>query len=161
MTEDHFKPGKITSHSFRAGLISMFAKLGHSDQQLQAIGRWSSRAYAHYIKLGRSKRHEMTAAASCLTWLLLIWLLFQKIWQMSHCQNKKKIRRPWRGPHSRILEVNLNRIYHKRTGTLKVALWCLKALNTSGLIQRAWLRKYKKFKDGWYKPNYYWPGERP
>ena len=66
LTEDHFKPERITGHSFRSGLISMFAKLGHSDQQLQAIGRWSSRAYAHYIKLGRSKRHEMTVAASCL-----------------------------------------------------------------------------------------------
>ena len=66
LTKDHFEPDRLTGHSFRAGLISMFAKLGHSDLQLQSIGRWSSRAYAHYIKLGRAKRHEMTVAASCL-----------------------------------------------------------------------------------------------
>ena len=66
LTEDHFRPDWISGHSFRAGLISMFAQLGHSDAELKAIGRWSSRAYEHYIKLNRSKRHEMTVAASHL-----------------------------------------------------------------------------------------------
>ena len=47
LTEDHFKPDRLTGHSFRAGLISMFAQLGHSDQELKIIGRWSSRAYEH------------------------------------------------------------------------------------------------------------------
>ena len=66
LTEDHFGPDRLSGHSFRSGLISMFARLGHSDHDLKVIGRWSSRAYTHYIKLNRSKRHEMTKAASCL-----------------------------------------------------------------------------------------------
>ena len=64
LTSDHFDSGKISNHSFRAGLISYFARLGHSEIDLKTIGRWSSRAYQHYIKLGRAKRHEMTVAAS-------------------------------------------------------------------------------------------------
>ena len=66
LTEDTFPNGSISCHSFRAGLISMFANLGHSDRDLAAIGRWSSRAYLEYIKLNRSRRHEMTVAASYL-----------------------------------------------------------------------------------------------
>ena len=63
---DTFPEGSLSCHSFRAGLISMFANMGHSDRDLAAIGRWSSGAYQEYIKLNRSKRHEMTVAASCL-----------------------------------------------------------------------------------------------
>ena len=60
----HLKGGVITGHSFRAGLISMFAREGFSESQLKEIGRWSSRAYECYVKLGRSKRHEMAIACS-------------------------------------------------------------------------------------------------
>ena len=66
LTKDDFGQERITGHSFRAGLISMFAKLGHSDLDLKSIGRWSSRAYLEYVKLNRSRRHEMTLAASTL-----------------------------------------------------------------------------------------------
>ena len=66
LTGDHFENGKISNHSFRAGLISYFARLGYSDLELKSIGRWSSRAYQQYIKLGRTKRHQMTVAASCI-----------------------------------------------------------------------------------------------
>lgn len=56
--------GKLTGHSFRAGLISMFAKLGHNSQELKQIGRWSSRAYESYIKLGRTNRQQIAVACS-------------------------------------------------------------------------------------------------
>ena len=62
----HFQGGVITGHSFRAGLISMLAREGYSESQLKQIGRWSSRAYECYIKLGRSRRHEM--AKACAKW---------------------------------------------------------------------------------------------
>ena len=55
----HFKHGKISGHSFRAGLVTMFAKLGYDSFQLKQIGRWSSRAYECYIKLGQTKRFQM------------------------------------------------------------------------------------------------------
>ena len=55
----HFKQGKISGHSFRAGLISMFARLGYDSFQLKQIGRWSSRAYERYIKLNQTKRFQM------------------------------------------------------------------------------------------------------
>ncbi len=58
------KGGKLTGHSFRAGLISMFAKLGHNSQELKQIGRWSSRAYEKYIKLGRTNRQQMAVTCS-------------------------------------------------------------------------------------------------
>ena len=64
LTEKHFKHGKISGHSFRQGLISHFAKLGHSDSDLKRIGGWSSRAFLVYIKLGRTRRHEMAVQAS-------------------------------------------------------------------------------------------------
>ena len=50
---------KLTTHSFRSGLVSLFGSLGVSESKLKDIGRWSSRAYLLYVKLGRSSRAEM------------------------------------------------------------------------------------------------------
>ncbi len=58
--------GSITSHSFRSGVPSMLGRTGHSDEQLKSIGRWSSRAFEHYVKLPRTKRREMAAEVSRL-----------------------------------------------------------------------------------------------
>lgn len=60
----HFKQGKISGHSFRAGLVSMFAKLGYDSFKLKQIGRWSSRAYKCYVKLGQTKRFQMANTIS-------------------------------------------------------------------------------------------------
>ena len=46
-------PGKITSHSFRAGLPSVLGSLGYSDKDIQTTGRWTSRAFLAYTKLPR------------------------------------------------------------------------------------------------------------
>ena len=53
-------PGKTLScHSFRAGLPTMLGKLGYSDTDIKATGRWSSRSYELYCKLPRTKRLQM------------------------------------------------------------------------------------------------------
>ncbi len=54
-----YKRGKITAHSFRSGITSMLGMAGYSDSELKAVGRWSSRAFEHYVKLPRSRRREM------------------------------------------------------------------------------------------------------
>jgi len=48
--------GRFSAHSFRIGLASMLANAGLPDEELQAIGRWSSRAFEVYLKLKRTKR---------------------------------------------------------------------------------------------------------
>jgi integrase len=48
--------GKFNAHSFRIGLASMLANAGLPDDELQAIGRWSSRAFEVYLRLKRTKR---------------------------------------------------------------------------------------------------------
>ena len=58
--------GSITSHSFRSGVPSMLGRAGYSDEQLQAVGRWSSRAFEHYVKLPRTRRREMAVEISKL-----------------------------------------------------------------------------------------------
>lgn len=55
----NYKVGKITSHSFRAGIASLLGTLGYSDEDIQAVGRWSSRAFQDYIKLPRTHRVAM------------------------------------------------------------------------------------------------------
>lgn len=50
---------KVTSHSFRAGLASLMGKLGYSDDDIMAVGRWSSRSFEAYMKLPRTKRLMM------------------------------------------------------------------------------------------------------
>jgi len=51
--------GKITSHSFWAGMASLLGTLGFTDEEIQAVGRWSSRAFMNYIKLPRTHRLTM------------------------------------------------------------------------------------------------------
>lgn len=60
------REGVITSHSFRSGVPSMMGRAGYSDEQLQAVGRWSSRAFEHYVKLPRTRRKEMAREISRL-----------------------------------------------------------------------------------------------
>lgn len=54
-----YNKGRITSHSFRAGIASLLGVIGFSEEEIQAVGRWSSRAYLDYLKLPRTKRLEM------------------------------------------------------------------------------------------------------
>ena len=54
-----YKLGSISCHSFRAGITSLVAKLGFTEKEIQALGRWSSQAYTAYVKLPRTKRLEM------------------------------------------------------------------------------------------------------
>ena len=56
--------GTLTAHSFHIGIASLLAKKGFSNEQIKAVGRWSSRAFQAYIRLGRSNRHEMAVACS-------------------------------------------------------------------------------------------------
>ena len=53
-----------SSHSFRAGTASAMAALGYGDEDIQAVGRWSSRAFLEYIKLPRTRRAEVAKAWS-------------------------------------------------------------------------------------------------
>lgn len=58
--------GKVRTHSFRAGVPSMLAAQGGEEQEIKMVGRWSSRAFEHYIKLDRTKRRPMAVAISKL-----------------------------------------------------------------------------------------------
>jgi len=50
-------PGrKVTSNSFRAGVASEMAKRGHTEEELMAVGRWSSHAYQLYVGLPLAHR---------------------------------------------------------------------------------------------------------
>jgi hypothetical protein len=51
------------SHSFRIGIASMLGKLGYGDEDIKAVGRWSSRAFEEYLRLPRTKRMQM---AKCI-----------------------------------------------------------------------------------------------
>ena len=52
--------GKLfSSHSFRAGAASSMAAMGFGDEDIQSVGRWSSRAFLEYIKLPRTRRAEV------------------------------------------------------------------------------------------------------
>ena len=58
--------GKITSHSFRAGIATLLGSLGYSDEEIKSTGRWSSRAFLEYLKMPRSKRLTMAREISSL-----------------------------------------------------------------------------------------------
>ena len=45
--------GKVSSHSFRAGLATALARLGYEEEAIKAMGRWKSDAYMLYVKRGR------------------------------------------------------------------------------------------------------------
>jgi len=59
--------GHFSGHSFRIGLASMLANLGLPDEELQAAGRWSSRAFEIYMKLKRTKRTAVATKIQQLT----------------------------------------------------------------------------------------------
>lgn len=59
-----YKAGKITAHSFRSGVPTMLGKAGFRDEDIRAVGRWSSRAFGCYTKLPRTKRREMAEEVS-------------------------------------------------------------------------------------------------
>jgi len=50
------KGGKYSTHSFRSGIPTMMGELGHSDEDIKKVGRWSSRAFNLYIKGSRTQR---------------------------------------------------------------------------------------------------------
>ena len=51
-----YSKGSITSHSFRSGIPSLLGSLGHSNEEIKKVGRWSSRAFECYTKLPRTSR---------------------------------------------------------------------------------------------------------
>ena len=57
-----YKGGSISAHSFRSGITSTLGQLGFSDEDLKSVGRWSSRAFEHYVKLPRTKRRDIAKA---------------------------------------------------------------------------------------------------
>ena len=56
----HIKYGRILGHSFRAGLASLMAKKGFSQDEIKGIGRWTSEAFMKYIKSGRLLRFRFS-----------------------------------------------------------------------------------------------------
>ena len=56
--------GTVTTHSFRSGIPTLLGAAGFSDEDIMAVGRWSSRAFEQYVKLGRTKRREMAKAVA-------------------------------------------------------------------------------------------------
>ncbi len=42
----------ISGHSFRIGAATEACQNGASEEQLKSLGRWSSRAYRGYVRLG-------------------------------------------------------------------------------------------------------------
>jgi len=54
-----YDKGKITAHSFRSGIPSLLGQLGHSDDEIKTVGRWSSRSFEHYTKLPRTTRADI------------------------------------------------------------------------------------------------------
>jgi len=54
-----YEKGKITAHSFRSGIPSLLGQLGHSEDDIKAVGRWSSRSFEHYLKLPRTSRADI------------------------------------------------------------------------------------------------------
>ena len=47
-------PIKITTRAFRPVLPTLLAREGVTEQVLQALGRWTSKSYNHYVRKGRS-----------------------------------------------------------------------------------------------------------
>jgi hypothetical protein len=58
--------GTFSSHSFRIGLATTLGSLGHSDAEVKAAGRWSSRAFEMYMKLPRGRRSDISRGISNL-----------------------------------------------------------------------------------------------
>ena len=47
-------PIKVTTRAFRPALPTLLAREGVTEQVLQALGRWTSKSYNHYVRKGRS-----------------------------------------------------------------------------------------------------------
>ena len=54
-----YDKGRVSSHSFRSGVASLMGKMGYTDAEIKAVGRWSSNAFETYMKLPRTKRSKM------------------------------------------------------------------------------------------------------
>ena len=54
-----YRQGKITSHSFRAGMATLLGQIGFSDEEIMSLGRWSSDSFERYLKLPRTKRADI------------------------------------------------------------------------------------------------------
>jgi hypothetical protein len=49
----------FTVHSFRTGAASWLGSVGVQDEEVKALGRWSSRAFEEYLRLPRTKRRAV------------------------------------------------------------------------------------------------------
>lgn len=49
---------RISSHSFRSGIVSTLATLGYNDEELRRVGRWASDCMSTYAKHGKLQRRE-------------------------------------------------------------------------------------------------------
>ena len=59
--------GSFSGHSFRSGMATMMGRAGFDDNEIQAVGRWSSMAFLRYIKLGRLTRARYASKfAKCI-----------------------------------------------------------------------------------------------
>jgi integrase len=54
----------FTTHSFRTGAASWLGQVGADDEEVKALGRWSSRAFEEYLRLPRTKRRAVAKAMS-------------------------------------------------------------------------------------------------
>ena len=66
--KEHFGPSAegtraFSSHCFRIGAASRLGHLGYSDEDVQAMGRWSSRAFEEYLLHPRTKRAAIAKQA--------------------------------------------------------------------------------------------------
>ena len=53
--------GFVKSHSFRSGVATEMGRMGCSEEEIMAQGRWSSQAFKAYIKMGSLKRIQLAA----------------------------------------------------------------------------------------------------
>ena len=51
--EADYLGGKISTHSFRAGLATSLGRMGYGEELIKQMGRWKSDAYQLYCKRGR------------------------------------------------------------------------------------------------------------
>lgn len=56
LLEPYIPYDSISGHSFRAGLASLMAEMGYSDESIKDVGRWTSDAFKLYVKLDRITR---------------------------------------------------------------------------------------------------------
>ena len=64
MFSPYISYGTLSGHSFRSGLTSLLGEAGFEDEEIRALGRWSSESFKRYVKLGRLKRLRNTEKLS-------------------------------------------------------------------------------------------------